>query len=353
LIEVAELSRPFYIPISQPKTVRVESNPVTLDVRPLPPLPSGLAGGGAFAGTVGGMVLAADLRPAEVSVGESATLTVTVAGEGHLDSLPAPRIDAGEWVEVLGPQSAPSDEPELATLPGTAAGPERERSWQYLLIPRRAGAVTLPAVEIPYFDPDEERYRTARASLPQLRVEPAPAALAAFGEAVAEAPPEPASGSRLDGWGSVLAWIPVAVGVPAVAALVLLLVRRRRSPQGPAPAGGVLCGERLDAALREDRPRRAAAALEQAWREMLAESLGVPVTVPPARWADEALARGADRRACRGLRVLVNDLHYLRVAPELSETRSLTAELVERSERLARELHVGAARCAGPSPTDA
>jgi hypothetical protein len=49
----------------------------------------------------------------------------------------------------------------------------------------------------------------------------------------------------------------------------------------------------------------------------------------------------------------VDDLHYLRFAPELSETRSLTAELVERSERLARELHVGAARCAGPSPTDA
>jgi hypothetical protein len=361
VVEVTEWTRPFSFPVRRAKALRVESNPMTLDVRPLPPRPAGLAGwaggGGSFAGTVGGMAVAADLRPAEVTVGESATLTVTVAGDGHMESLRAPRVDAGDWVEVLGPQSTPADEMALslpAGLPGAAGaasgdeGPERERTWQYLLIPRRAGSIELPPLEIPYFDPEEERYRVARTGLPELRVRPAPAALATVDDSVAQAPTEIGRGSRrvawLPGsgsWPGLLAW---GLGVPAVAALVLLLVRRRQNPTGPPAAGAALCRERLDTALREDRPRRAAAAMVCAWREMLAETLEVPETVPPDRWADEALARGADRRACRELRTLVDDLHYLRFAPELSETRSLTAELIARSERLARDLHVGVYR---------
>ncbi len=340
VIDRPDGDRRLFFPTRSPQALVVESNAIDLDVRPLPPgAPGGRDG---FAGTVGGMSIAAVLVPEEVPVGRSATLTVTVAGEGHLESLPAPRIRPGGWsgaVEVLGPQSAPPD------APGLAVPEARQRSWQYLLVPRRAGAWELPPVEVPYFDPETERYRVARASLPALRVRPAVAVGAARVAATGARAtlPGTADGSWTGGWLGRWAsrwhlppWLLAAGLLAPPVALLVVLVRRRSG--SPAAGDGDLPRQRLDAALREDRPRRAAAEVEAAWRELLAGRWGVPETVPPARWPDETLARGADRSACRELRALVDDLHYLRFAPELSETRSLTVELVDRSERLARDL---------------
>lgn len=339
VIDRPDGDRRFFFPTRTPQAVVVESNPIELDVRPLPPgAPGGRDG---FAGTVGGMSIAAVLAPEEVTVGHSATLTVTVAGEGHLESLPAPRIRPGAWdgaVEVLGPQSAPSD------APGLAVPDARQRSWQYLLVPRRAGSWELPAVEVPYFDPETERYRVARTALPALRVRPAATgrtaeAAATGARATATGPADGSWSGWLGRWASrwhLPPWLLAAGMLAPPVALLVLLVRRRSG--SPTAGESELSRERLDAALREERPRRAAAEVEAAWRAMLAGHWGVPEAVPPDRWPDETLARGADRSACRELRALVDDLHYLRFAPELSETRSLTAELVERSERLARHL---------------
>lgn len=340
VIDRLDGERRLFFPTRSPRAMTVESNPIELDVRPLPP--GGPGGRGEFAGAVGSVTVAAALVPEEVPVGRSATLTVTVAGEGHLESLPAPRIRPGDWqgaVEVLGPQSASSG---AAGLPVPEA---RQRSWEYLLVPRRAGSWELPAVEVPYFDPEAERYRVASATVPALRVRPAAvteaAALAETGGRTLPGGADEASGG--DGWLGRWAsrwhmppWLLAAGLLAPPVALLVLLVRRRSG--SPATGECHLCREKLAAALSEDRPRRAAAEIERAWRELLAERYGLPETVPPARWSDELLARGTDRAACRELRTLVDDLHYLRFAPELSETRSLTAELIDRSERLARDL---------------
>lgn len=323
VVEVVERDRLFFSPVRVPVQLVAESNPVDLEVRPLPPREGG--DGGELGGAVGTLSLGAVLEPTEVPVGHGATVTVTATGDGHLEALSPPPLPAPPGVDVLGPQAAsPTDPRDDETRSG--------RTWQYLVVPRRAGSWALPALEIPYFDPEAGRYRTARARLPELVAQAATETTAAAGD-----PPRPIRSAALPAprppaWRTVLPW---AFAVPWVAALVLVLARRR---SGGGSGSVEILRRRLEDALREDRPRRAAAAIERAWREHLAEALGVPDRIPAASWPDRLRARGASREACHELREILDDLHYLRFAPELSATSALAGDLVARSERLAREL---------------
>ncbi len=339
LVERIERDRLFFSAVRVPVQVVRESNPVELDVRPLPPAPPDRLGRAelpaGFAGTVAALSLEADLEPAELDVGQGATLTVTATGEGHLEALAAPAVQVPDGLDLIGPQPAASRDGE--------DGASRRR-WTYLLVPRRAGLWRLPALEVPYFDPGAGEYRLARAPVPDL------VARLASGESTgagAAAPPHTirsaalpaAGGGSRSGWSRLRAALPWAFALPWVAALALILTRRGRQGRAGATGGGVRDLRRgLEAALREERPRRAAAGIERAWRGFLADSRGVPEAVPPASWPDELLARGARPEACRELRRLLEELHYLRFAPELSATASLAGELVRRSQRVARDL---------------
>lgn len=322
VVDRIEDHRMFSAPVRVPVEVVAESNPVEIDVRSLPPAEATSAG---FSGLVGRLSLGAVLAPASVAVDQGATLTLTAAGEGHLEALPAPPFEPPPGLELIGPQPVPTPE-------------DGSRSWQYLLVPRRPGAFRLPAVELSYFDPEAGEYRLARALPPALTARPATAE-----DAAVTAPPRPIRSAALPAppeplWRSGLPW---AFALPWAAAVVLILVRRGGG--GSSGVAGAAAGlprfrEQLRTALAEERPRRAAADIERAWRELLAGCLGVPEAVPAASWPDELLERGAARETRHQLRGLLADLHYLRFAPELSATAALAGDLVRRSERLARDL---------------
>jgi hypothetical protein len=324
VIERIESDRMFASPLRVPVQLEVASNALDLDVRPLPPPAE--AGIADFSGAVGQLALVAELTPRTVAVGQGATLELTVAGDGHLEALLAPALELPAGVELIGPQPVASSEGDGAA-----------RSWRYLLVPRRPGSFPLPAVELAYFDPDAAEYRVARAAVPDLVAHSASAA-----DSAGPGPPRPIRSAALPAppnplWRTALPW---AFALPWVAALVLVLVRRR--PSGRLGSGGFgglpAFRERLRAALSEERPRRAAAGIERAWRGLLSEALGVPVGMPAASWPDKLLERGLPRDDCRTLRGLLDDLHYLRFAPELSAITALAGELVSRSEHLARDL---------------
>ncbi|HEX6199602.1 MAG TPA: hypothetical protein VF150_05000 [Thermoanaerobaculia bacterium] len=337
LTERIERDGLFLAPVRVPVQAVRETNAVTLEVRPLPAPEPGRSGPPAGPGcAVGRLSLAAALEPRELGVGEGAVLIVSAAGEAHLEALEAPPFRPPEGLELIGP--------EPATPPG--AEEDDARHWRYLLVPRRPGSWRLPAVEMAYFDPAAGRYRTARASVPDLVARPAAGALATAA-AVGPAGSAPGGGGGEDGAGPGRRWhgwpgvLAAALALPALAVLVLVLGRRRRGVGGVMAAAGADLRDfrrRLEAAAHEERPRRAAAAVERAWRRFLADARGVAEAVPPSAWPDELLARGARREACRELRRVLADLHYLRFAPELSATGPLAADLVRRSEAVAREL---------------
>ncbi len=328
IVRVVE-RRFFGPPMSRPEQLTASSPPVAVEVRALPPAPAG------FSGAVGRLELAAQLEPRELAVGEAATLTLTLAGDGNLQGVRAPELPERRYLEVFPPQQQAEEEIREETVRG-------RRSWSWVVVPERAGRYALNLPEVPFFDPQTASYRLASAPVVELAVrpaEPGSAAAAARLHSIRSAalPAEPASArARLDGllpWLFALPWVGVVAGI---------WWRRNggraghRRVRGGAPAK-VLAG-RLREAEGEERPRQAAARIEEAWREYLAARWSLPPGTASTVWAERLAAQGAEREAARELVQLADDLHYLRYAPQLSATETLRREAVERSRRLLRRL---------------
>ncbi|MEM7351153.1 MAG: BatD family protein [Acidobacteriota bacterium] len=306
--------------IQRAREILRSSRPVELNVRPLPPAPPG------FDGAIGQLSLTAELAPTELEVGEAATLTVTLAGQGHVQGLQAPALPPMDGIEVFPPQQQSTESVDRRTIAG-------ERRWSFVLVPERPGRWALPAIEIPFFDPRQERYRTASSPLPSLDVRAATRMARGDGQSLelhsirtaALPPPGEATGDRLATWLFALPW-----------SLAILLFVGRRRYAGRHEAERHRLFERLKKAAAEPRPRQAAAEIEEAWREFLAARWGLPPGTPSTRWAALLTDLGVRAKAAAELVQLADDLHYLRYAPKLSSTTELRQDLVERSRKLAQ-----------------
>ncbi|MBW8877678.1 MAG: protein BatD [Acidobacteria bacterium] len=322
--------------VSRPETVRLRAEGQTLDVQPLPPAPPG------FAGAVGQLGLTARLEPRQLRLGEAATLTVQLAGAGNLQSLPEPKVAAPSGLTLYPPQQEGKDEIAGTTVRG-------RRSWSYVVVPGRAGRYQVEAPRVTFFDPVSRQYRTATAPALELTALPRPAETAAAIGSVAT-PGAVAAALAGDGrrpWTRLLPWL---VGLPLGLALVLTLVRRHAVSAGVSPIGGIggsSPAARLEQALAAaatERPRQVAARLEEAWREFLAERWGVPRSTPSWKWRELLAASRADAVAAvdaaslAELDRLLDDLDYLRNAPQLSTTDTLRSEALARGRRLLRRL---------------
>ncbi len=109
----------------------------------------------------------------------------------------------------------------------------------------------------------------------------------------------------------------------------------RQAPPPPQPRE---VEQKLREAAREDRPRHAAALVEEGWRGYLAGRWGLPATTPPARWGAVLAARGVASEVADEVTRLVEELHYLRYAPQLSTTGAVRDQLLTRSRQLLRRL---------------
>jgi hypothetical protein len=305
----------FYRPVLVPVDLIVASEPVALEVRPLPAPPADLAV--PFSGAVGRVQLVAELVSNRVEAGHGASLTVRATGPASLAGVEAPTFAATPGLRIT---AAPAASPEEK---------ERGRSWSFVLVPEAAGERALPPVEMAYFDPDLERYEIARAELPSLHVRPAAPTPAVSSE------PRPVVRAPL----SVARLLPWALGGPAAIGVVLLVLRRRRGPRsGPVLSAAATAefAAALERARGEERPRRAAREIEEAWRSLLATAPDGSLASCPAEWPADLARRGASTALVSELERLVGDLAYLRHAPELAATSALIAELASRSLRLAR-----------------
>ncbi len=300
--------------------VRRTSNAVRLEVRPLPAAPAG------FDGAVGRLQLAAELLPAEVAVGEAATLSLTLSGEGHLQGLPAPQLPPLPGLEVFPPQQEGDEKVVGNKVQG-------RRTWSWVLVPGRAGDWTLGGVSVPYFDPEAGAFRST--SSPALRLSAVGGAAPAVPTPPSADALEPAPAASAAGrwpWQGLLA-AGLAVGLAAG----LLLGRRSHAPRSAASPGDQLATA-LDAAGALENPRQAASAVERACRDYLAERWQVDPATPATKWAEALGAQGLSAEAARDLGTVAEDLHYLRYAPQLSAAEDLRRELLERCRKLRRAL---------------
>lgn len=330
-------------PFAHAEQVALRTQPMAIEVQPLPAPPPG------FAGAVGQLAMTARLEPAELRLGEAATLTVTLHGRGNVQGVAEPRIAPPPGLKIFPPQQQSEEGVVGTTVQGS-------HTWSWVVVPERTGQTLLRVPYIPYFDPQSAGYRVA--SAPAIAVTTlAPAAPANPAAGVLQSLRGSGAGQErlgrlhaLDGipWPRALPWL---VALPCGIGLLAALARRRRPPfvaapgqasRSASPPGTPSPGDEIERRLRdaaaEPRPRQAAARLEEAWRELLARRWGVPPGTPSPRWAAELVARGGDAAAAEELVRLAEDLHYLRYAPQLSAADSMCAEALARSRRLLRRL---------------
>ena len=136
------------------------SPPVTVEVLPLPAegRPAGFE-----PANVGHYELTAAVDRTTVKAGEAVTLRVTVRGAGNIHNVRLPKLDRVEGWRLLDPTTKENIERSDVV--------RGEKVFTFLAMPQKGGALTLPAIELPYFDPSAAKYAVARTQPQTITVE--------------------------------------------------------------------------------------------------------------------------------------------------------------------------------------
>ena len=131
-------------------SVVVGSNPVEIEVLPLPE-----AGRpDAFTGLVGRLEVSASIDRTDAETNDALTYRLEVSGTGNIRTLPEPELGFPSDVEVYPPDVSERVDP-------TEDGVRGSKIFEYVIVPRAPGQVTIPAVKLAYFDIDAGTYAAA------------------------------------------------------------------------------------------------------------------------------------------------------------------------------------------------
>lgn len=138
---------------------RVNSNSVSLEVKPLPTenRPAN------FTGLVGSFDLESQIQPLEMEVNDATNLTLTITGRGNIRMVEEPAIAFPPTLEVFDARVDDAVRRDRNGIRGS-------RIFDFLIIPRSGGTITIPEVGFSYFDPDQQRYITRNAGPFELTV---------------------------------------------------------------------------------------------------------------------------------------------------------------------------------------
>ncbi|MFW5823042.1 MAG: BatD family protein [Tangfeifania sp.] len=142
------------------RTVRttVTSDPVSVNVRDLPPKPENYYGG------VGDFSISSELSNQNVTTNDAVTLKVTINGSGNIRLIRNPELELPADFEVYDPQATDNVQTGNNGVSGT-------KTIEYLFQPRFEGDYTIPAIQFAYFNPASGRYVTKSTQEYTLQVE--------------------------------------------------------------------------------------------------------------------------------------------------------------------------------------
>ena len=267
----------------------------------------------AWNGAVGSLRASARTSAATVRAGDALEYSLDLEGTGNVALLPRPPLQV-PWAEVI-------EAGDVAAADTGAAFVRGRRTFTWLLTPRTAGPVSVPALPYAYFDPAQGRYAVTTAPALPVRVEPGSSAAASVTTSRDDARGRNALPTIRTGWAGAAPpplatrpgfWVLLGL-VPAPAALLWLAAgarARRGSPHG---------------APRRHPPATGPAAL----RHEVVQALGTRLGGRFAEPASPAETVRALRRA------------------------GVTADTAQRLTRFLRDVNAAAYGGGGPGPGDA
>jgi hypothetical protein len=126
---------------------KIESLPVRISVKDLPPAPAG------FYGAVGNFSIEAALSENDISANDAVTLKLTVSGNGNIRLVQNPKIQLPTDFEIYDPKSTEN-------VKSNDNGMSGSKTIEYLFQPRFEGDYTIPSVGFSYFSPSSGQYST-------------------------------------------------------------------------------------------------------------------------------------------------------------------------------------------------
>ncbi len=312
----------------RPQVVDLVAKPVTLKILAIPGHPD-------FRGPVGRFDVTAKADRTRVAVGEAVTYKVRVAGAGNLRTASDP-----PKLEVANAKVYP---PSTKTDSSHLGRKDTSTEWSWVVVPTQPGPLTIPPVSVDVFDPAEKRV-VAKTTAPVTVVAEGAAAAATTPAssgaaettlpvaAAAPTPPAPAptaAAAQIDlshGTVTLPLWALALVPAAAVVAVGGVLVgRRRRARAAWASALAPEPGETKE---------RAAARVDRALREALARRHGLAETLPASELVAGLRERGLDEARVAEVRGVLDDVDFLRYAPQLGAYDAKIRELRDRAGRL-------------------
>ncbi len=142
------------------RTIRkkVTTNPVRVNVSPLP------AGQPAsFGGGVGNFGISARVTSNELKTHDAASLIVTVSGRGNVALLEEPKVNFPPDFEVYDTKTTENTDKSSGSTSGS-------KTFEYPFIPRSHGEFTIPSVEYSYYDVTSGKYVTLRTDPVNIKV---------------------------------------------------------------------------------------------------------------------------------------------------------------------------------------
>jgi hypothetical protein len=136
------------------------SAPLTIDIQPLPSAGQPAS----FSGAIGRFHLEVEAQPAILRVGDPLNVTLTVRGEGLLETVRPPALEQ---------QDTLTRDFKMQADPPAVKTDSEAKTFTYTLRPRRPGIREVPPIEMAYFDPDTQRFQVVRSTPVPLRVEAA------------------------------------------------------------------------------------------------------------------------------------------------------------------------------------
>lgn len=253
-------------------TITLKSNPATITVHPLPAenKPAG------FKGAVGKFTIQATLLNKTITAGDAAKLRVVIKGSGNLPVVNAPQISIPAGVESFDPSVKEEVNKTVYPLSGS-------KIFDYTLIPRDSGHVTIPPVKFSYFDPSTASYNTISSDTLKMYVREGKTKSPAQQKAYAQSPAQTSKWTDVITSGMLVWGMAILL---AMAALIYLLQRQRSSKKVKADTKIAMTttpettDRLLDArlALAQSKTQEFYSEINRALREAICEKTGSSLT---------------------------------------------------------------------------
>lgn len=316
------------------------SNPVRIRVKPRPEPPAGQT----FSGLVGNFMAQLATSTAHVKAGEPLTAKLIVDGTGGLATFKPPALQVPPGTTVSQGEMKVTTQPRLNGDKLVIGG---RAEVEYAVVPRVAGKLEIPGVELLTFDPRAGRYETLRTGPATIEVTPGEA----IQPPVEEAGPDlrhirtedlrlyAPSAVWVHGWFWVLVLMPLgAVGWAAHTRLQAHRVAANPALQRARTAAD--SARRAFALALAPGVADGTERLEEALLAYLAGRFGIEGSQATADAIPAALvARGVTPATAQGMALFLRRLHQARYAPavvrqgNISELSAQALRLVDAAER--------------------